>query len=409
MAWYPLANVMHHKLASALSALGIGIGVCMMITLTGLTRGSLFEVAERWESVEADLIVYPKLKQDVSMLTGAGVADRYAELLPQEVPQVERATAVFLWRMKLAGQDQTVAGVTNDDLALLTGGAKAIAGRGRFEPTRSWRSFLHDLDVRQRAAWIARHGNDDDYLLDPTGDDLAAGGWLELVIDDRLARAGKLSVGQQVAAAGHVWTIVGIVRAGGFSRVYMPRETAQYLFGSGAARSTVLFVKLDDGARIAEAQARVAELTGQHVAPLDSYRSMLLSQFGVMFVYVDVVNLIALSVALLFIMVTLYTMVLQRTRDIAILKSSGASNAFIVRQVLAESLILTLSGAVLGAGLSLVAAWAIERARPLLTVTITGQWIAAGLGAAAVGAAVSALYPAWRAARVDMLAALSYE
>ena len=52
MAYLPLANIMHHKLRSALSALGIGIGICMLVTLSGLARGSVYEIAERWEATE---------------------------------------------------------------------------------------------------------------------------------------------------------------------------------------------------------------------------------------------------------------------------------------------------------------------------------------------------------------------
>ena len=52
----PLANILHHKLRSLISAIGIGIAVCMLITLTGLSRGSLFEIAER---MEAQMVVLP--------------------------------------------------------------------------------------------------------------------------------------------------------------------------------------------------------------------------------------------------------------------------------------------------------------------------------------------------------------
>ena len=128
-----------------------------------------------------------------------------------------------------------------------------------------------------------------------------------------------------------------------------------------------------------------------------------------MFTYVDMVNAIVLLIAFLFVMVTLYMMVLQRTREIAILKSSGASGWFILRQVMGESAILTGSGAAAGVGMSFLAAMLIERVRPLLTVEITLKWIVVAAGAALVGAIVAAIFPAWRAMRVDMIEALSLE
>ncbi len=410
MAWYPLANVLHHKLSSALSALGIGIGVCMMITLTGLTRGSLYEVARRWESVHADLIVYPKLRQDVSMLTGAGLSDQYERVLPELNPgTVAKAAPVFFWRMKLAGQDQTVAGVRNKDLSTVSGGAAALAGQARFTPRTDWETFWEGMVAQQRADWVEKYGSGEGFLPDPRPEQLAKAGWMQLIIDDRLARAGGFRVDQEVTAAGHIWQIVGIVPAGGLARVYMPRRTAQLLFAGGAEQSTVLFVTLTDQADLETARADIAEQTGQKVAPLSSYRALLEDKFGVMFLYIDVVNVLAMAIAFLFIMITLYTMVLQRTRDIAILKSSGASSGYILRQVLTEALLLTGTGAVLGVALSYLAGWAIQQVRPLLTVEITLRWVLTGLACAIAGAVLSALYPAWRATRVDMISALSYE
>jgi len=62
-----------------------------------------------------------------------------------------------------------------------------------------------------------------------------------------------------------------------------------------------------------------------------------------------------------------------------------------------------------GIGLSFLAAWLIETARPLLTVRISAWWLLMALLASAVGSAASALYPAWRASRVDVAQALAME
>jgi len=126
-------------------------------------------------------------------------------------------------------------------------------------------------------------------------------------------------------------------------------------------------------------------------------------------VYVDAVNAVTLVVAFLFILVTLYTMVIQRTREIAILRSMGAARLYILREVLAESLILTFLGAAAGVGLSLAAAAIIQAALPLLTVTITWEWIATAAVVALVGGTAAAMYPGWCAIRVDVVEALNFE
>ena len=85
----------------------------MLVTLSGLSRGTLSEVADRWEAVDADLIMYPaRYGENVTSLSGEGIRDSIASKVFQDFPQlVQRAVPVFLWQIKLGGQDQLSAGV----------------------------------------------------------------------------------------------------------------------------------------------------------------------------------------------------------------------------------------------------------------------------------------------------------
>jgi putative ABC transport system permease protein len=170
----------------------------------------------------------------------------------------------------------------------------------------------------------------------------------------------------------------------------------------------MIFLNLADGADAASARVAIRDDIGQDVIFVSSYRDMLASRWAPMFTYVNIVNGVALTIAFLFTMTTLYTMVLERTRDIAILKSCGAGRVFVVWQILAEALILTAAGLVIGLGLSLLANWAVERFT-LLTIDLSLRWIVIATLAALAGAVVSSLYPAWRATRVDMAEVLTYE
>jgi putative ABC transport system permease protein len=407
MACLPLANILHHKLRSLLSALGIACGVCMLVTLSGLARGSLSEVADRWEAVDAELIVYPLgWGENVTTLSGIGISDRYADIIRRRWPhRVDRVVPVFLWPLKIGGQDQLAAGVDAADFPVLTGGRALAAGR-LFDPEGRFSRWLETT--------LTAEADTPDAPAEPLELDTRAAfadpehAGLELVIDSRLAEKARLSVGDTLEAANHTWRVVGIVPAGGMARVYLPRRAAQYLFGSGSIqKSTLLFVRLAEGVD-ADSAARAIRSVGQEVVQLRQYRAMLQEKFGIMFRFVDTVNVLALAIAFLFIMNTLYTMVLQRTREIAILKSCGASGAFLVRQTLAESLLLTAAGTAIGLGLSFLAGWAITR-YTLNTVQITPRWVLISVAAAACGAVLSALYPAWRAHRVDMVQALNME
>jgi ABC-type lipoprotein release transport system permease subunit len=400
---------MHYKLRSVLSAVGIGVGICMLITVSGLTRGSLFEVSDRWEAIDADLIVYPS-KQDVTIISGGLLSDHQVRKVADDNPElVAKVVPVYFMRIRLANQDQMVAGVDRADFPTLARGGKLLEGHAftRAGDEAQWDDFEKELAARHTAGMTDEQKAH--YALDISKEELAAGNWLEIIIDQRLARAGKYKVGDVVQAADYNWRIVGIAPAGVSSRVFMPRRTAQQVFGGGdMRRSTMAMVKLQKGADGQKAIAAFRDAK-MDAMPVTYYKDMLQHTFGVMFTYVDVVNAIVLLIAFLFVMVTLYMMVLQRTREIAILKSAGASGWFILRQVMGESGILTASGTALGVALSFLAAMLIEKLRPLLTVDITLKWIMVAAGAALAGAIVAAIYPAWRATRVDMIEALSLE
>ncbi|MCL2701589.1 MAG: ABC transporter permease [Phycisphaerae bacterium] len=412
MTFLPVANILHHKLRSVLSAFGIAVGICMLVVLSGLSRGSLSEVADRWESVDADLIAVPRGYDEADndnliTLSGLGVPDSYAAyLLREHGDLVRRACPVFLYKLNLGGQGHMSSGIDAGDWDVVAGGKKLVAGRLPDADGRFARWFDENLKQSKRTG----PDDEDEEDIPPERQlvDIAANGGFEMVIDQRLARVTKLRVGDDVTIGQHTWRVVGIAPEGVVSRIFVPRRTAQHVFGHSTLRSTIQFIQLQPGV---DPQAARTELTNDYAGLIlvTDYRRKLEKQFEVMFKYVSVVNVISLAIAFLFIMNTLYTMVLQRTREIAILRSCGASGAFIVRQVLAESLLLTLLGVAIGLAITWPAKWGIEHAAPLLTVTIGWPYIAAGVGAAVLGAMISAFYPAYRATRVDMVEALTLE
>ncbi len=408
MRYLPLANIGHYRLRSALSALGIGIGVCMLITLAGLSRGTLNEILYRWAAVDADLIVCPA-STDVTLASGGAIrmayADRVLRTHHDGRPVASSVVPVYLARVQMVDTKLNVFGIRADDFPTFAGEARLLRGR------------LADPDGRF-ARWIANQAEAaagaDSVMLDVSDAELAelfsVHGGLELAIDTKLAAILGVDVGRTVYTLGHPWKIVGVFEAGAVSRAFAPLESLQYLCGSRLDQVTLLFVKLNDGIPPGPASASIRKATRQSVVPKNEYQGRLMQNFGVMYTYVDTVNAITLVIAFLFIMVTLYTMVLQRTREIAILKSMGAGAAFLMRQVLAESMLLTAAGTAVGIGMSLASAWAIQHLRPDLTVSITAGWIGVALLAAAAGGLLAGLYPAWRAIGVDVAESLgNYE
>jgi len=126
-------------------------------------------------------------------------------------------------------------------------------------------------------------------------------------------------------------------------------------------------------------------------------------------VALNVVTFIAVFVGFLVIFQSMYTAVLERTREIGILKSMGASKLAIVGLVLRETAVLAAAGVLLGIAGTYGVRVLIGHVFPTQHFEITGLWLARGAAIAFVGALCGALYPSWMAARKDPIDALAYE
>ncbi len=125
--------------------------------------------------------------------------------------------------------------------------------------------------------------------------------------------------------------------------------------------------------------------------------------------FIRVIIGLAVTIGFLVVMLSMYTAILERTREIGILKSLGASQLYIVGIVIRETVLLALLGIGAGIVFSFGAQGIIQNRFPILVVSLHQDWwLYAGLIAVG-GAMLGALYPAVRAARQDPIAALAYE
>ncbi len=399
MLTLPLANLLHHKLRTLLCAAAVGVGVGMMVVQLSLSHGMLDEVADRMQSVDAELIVLPQ-NANVIFQGGAIFSDNYRSIIEGAAldgrPLARQAMPVFLDTVRLGGQQQRMFGIEPDDMPAFLAGRQVREGR----LFQGGSAFKRHLD--------ALRGDRPRYDPEAVDESLLRQA-CELVIDSRLARVGSYHVGDATTIYGYDFTIVGIVDAGVAGRVFAPIHTMRHILNGGVPWSSMFFVKLDDAARAEQAADTLAALLNAKVELKTAYGQLLADSFQQVYLYVNIASAVALVVCFLFVMLTMYTLILQRTREIGILKSLGASRRYLMGIAVAESVLVCLIGTALGLGLSVVGAWAIEWLMPLSTVRLEWRWVLAALAVGLIGGAVSALYPGYRAARLDPCSALAYE
>ena len=111
----------------------------------------------------------------------------------------------------------------------------------------------------------------------------------------------------------------------------------------------------------------------------------------------------------LVILLAMYTSIIERTREIGILKALGASKTYIMRTIIGESVLLCSIGAAAGVGLAYLVRWAMLTRYQTLSIEFTTEWLIYAVLLGLAGGTLGAFYPALRAARQDAVRALRHE
>jgi putative ABC transport system permease protein len=230
----------------------------------------------------------------------------------------------------------------------------------------------------------------------------------EALVDDIKAHTKNIKVGDKVTLLGREFTVSGIVAHGKGARFFVPLKTAQEI--SGAENRVTLFYVRSMGSTEPTRRSIVAKLPEHRVRSMTEYLTLMnssnLPQFRPFlrsFVVVGVV------ISFLVVLLSMHTMVLERTREIGILKALGASKLDVVRLFLKETMLMTLLGIALGLSGTYLVRWTVVRVYPTLTVLIPPEWIPQAMLLAIAGAMCGALYPALRASCFDPVDSLAYE
>ncbi len=218
-------------------------------------------------------------------------------------------------------------------------------------------------------------------------------------------------------------------RVGGFgiggpsdTGVYIPIETAQSFFGTDECDMILVQLTSSDNATITNVSKLITDHFSNQVSVISSSAvlGLLSSVFGTIQLFLGGIAAISLLVAGIGIMNIMIVSLIERTREIGILKALGMKSRTVLTIFLGESIIIGLMGAVIG----IVSGWALSivtsqvlgggfvgggsaafRITPLLTPDVILGALLFGIGVSVV----FALYPAWRASKLKPVEALRYE
>jgi len=232
----------------------------------------------------------------------------------------------------------------------------------------------------------------------------------EVVVDDIYASAKSVTVGDEVELVGHTFKIAGIVEHGKGARLFVSLKTAQDMTGQ-QGKASLFFIKLKDPSATPAAIEKVKQLLPTYkVTNVKEYASLMMSgNMAALDAFISSVVFVAVCIGVLVIFLSMYTTITERTREIGILRSLGASKAFIVSLIFQESAAICFVGAVVGVGCSFLVKTGVEMVFKTLVVQISPDWILKASLFAVLSGLIGSLYPSVKAAAQDPVEALAYE
>jgi putative ABC transport system permease protein len=358
-----ISNLLHRPIRTLLSVLAIGVEVTMMLTLVGISYGTLHGAARRAQGVGADVLVRPPGAGVLSFSTAPLNESLLAYFMKQ--PHVTFATGTMI--QPLGGID-SLTGIDLDQFNRLSGGFTFLRGG----------PMTHDDDV---------------------------------IVDEYYAREKNLKIGGTITLVNHPWRVAGVYESGKLARICLRLTVLQDLTGNSKKLSQI-YLKVDDPARAREVVEDLrAKLPGYSIYTMEEFTSLLtISSVGLLRNFIGVVIGIAAIVGFIVVFMAMYTAVIERTREVGILKALGASPAYILNMLFRETVVLAVVGVLVGILMTYGTQWIMAHAVPASLTQETVYWwwpIAAVI--AIGGALLGATFPGLKAVKQDAIQALAYE
>jgi len=394
---FAIVSIRHRKLRSWLTIIGIVIGVAAVVSLISIGQGMQSAISEQFERLGTDkLIVMPGggfmesmtstglTKDDLDVIKRTSGVDLAAEMLYQSI------------KIKYSSETKTglVIGLPTDDTA------KIIEDMQGFEPEKG-------RILSKNAMYEANVG----YVV-----------WSNDFFKKPVNLRNKLEIG------GKDFQVVGLMKKIGNrmddSQIYIPIETAREVFNESTGISAI-YLQVKSGYNVSTVAENIKrelrksrdEKKGEETFQVQT-TEQLMASFNTIFGIIQAILVGIASIALLVggvgIMNTMYTSVIERTRQIGVMKATGAKNSHVLLIFLIESGLLGLIGGIIGVIMGLGMAKGAEyyaqfAGYSMVKAAITPTLIAGGLLFSFGLGAIAGILPARQASKLKPADALRYE
>jgi putative ABC transport system permease protein len=396
MAFQSLAG---HRMRALLTALGIIIGVGSVITMTAIGQGAQETIADQINSMGANMLqIDPGPMQRAGISSGAGGSIRLIEKDAEALAQSPFLSAIA---PSVDTRAQVVAGNANW-LTRITGSTPEIMSIRNYSVSHGEMFTESDAQIGKKVCLLGKTVQDNLFgTSDPIGKTIRIGN-IPFIVIGLLKEKGSNAFGQD--QDDNILAPFATVQ-----RRLMGIEWLEDIFVSTAS-SDLTEVAIEDVTRILRIQHRLSgnglddfrvrsqvEMAQASAESTETVKDLL-----------RMAAIISLIVGGIGIMNIMLVSVKERTREIGIRKSIGATKATILTQFLTEAISLSLAGGIIGICLGLLASEMVSIQNGWRMIILPQAIIGSFVAATAIGVFFG-WYPALKAARLNPIEALRYE
>ncbi|MFP3952794.1 MAG: ABC transporter permease [Candidatus Acetothermia bacterium] len=400
LSWQSIKN---RRLRSWLTILGIVIGVTAIVTLISIGQGVQDSILNEFNKLGYNTITVVPGNVD----TGRG---GFSNAAGDSVDSLSPSVIAGLEEIDSEGLIRTETGLVNSD---------ELEGQAFLRVTGLSETILTDFDAYFNGFPIGQGE-----LFSFTGEEN------QVVLGTTVAGELGVSVGESIQIEGRDFTVTGTLQPdeetdGGFnfygdldSGLFVPYGTMNSLYGGGDTASIIL-IELSESANVSAVAERIEGLyegrdSAATTITTEEISKRVNNALGTIQIALAGIAAISLLVGGVGVMNTMYTAVLERTREIGVMKAVGAKNSSILNLFLIESGLLGLFGGVLGTlfgvGLSLIAGHFIQNALAApFSPSFNPALIIGAIAFSFFLGAISGVFPARQASKLQPVEALRYE
>jgi len=345
---YIIKELRHRHNRTLVNILGIAVGIALFVSINATSTAYKKAVSQPFKNLGADLVVQRAEKRSIkggrppASMRGIRLPFSNQLLSPRDLNRITRiegidagSSALLLWEFEKQGF-RTIMGVDIEQPDLL--GPVKVRGwlkSGRFPEKQG-----------------------------------------EAVLEKHYAKFKTIHLGDTFKISGSPFVVVGIleIKEGAqvaAANIYLPLGDAQALIKGGADAVNILYLRLQNPSMLNQVKKQIAkEVKGVSVNSSDSFLelmggvSMISGRFSI------IASVVALLGAVLLIMKTMLSNLVERSREIGILKAVGWTHGEIQKQLMGEAFLQAVIGGILG----ILIGYVISYGMGFLSISIPVPW-----------------------------------